>query len=51
MKFSFLVGMICNAGKSSLTYSNNLASRILGMNFKPVNESLNKFEMVQLEDV
>jgi len=39
------------AGKPSLTYSNNLASRILGMNFKPVNESLNKFEMVQLEDV
>jgi len=51
MKFSFLVGMICNAGKSSIAYSNKINSRILGVNFKQANVFLNKFEMAQLEDV
>lgn len=36
------------AGKPSIAYSNKLASRILGVNFKPVNKSLNKFEWPNL---
>lgn len=49
-KVSDLSRMLNNrspAGKPSIAYSNKLASSVLGVNFKPINESLNNSEMVQ----